>query len=122
MDIKQAERIAREHGGKLLGYHTIPFPVYQTLVSYETFDDDPFFPIKKALLKWILERQDTPQGKESHIQFVASMLGMDYRLLKQVYQGLKEEDFIVPDPNSGVDRVTEDAKRNFILPDSRPSK
>lgn len=122
MDIKQAERIAEEHGGRLLGYHTIPFPVYQIFVSYETFDDDPFFPIRKALLQWVLERQDTPQGKENHIKFVASMLGMDYRLVSQVYQNLKEENYIVPDPTSGVYRVTDDAKRKFILPESRPSK
>lgn len=122
MDIKQAERIAEEHGGRLLGYHTIPFPVYQIFVSYETFDDDPFFPIRKTLLQWVLERQDTPQGKENHIKFVASMLGMDYRLVSQVYQNLKEENYIVPDPTSGVYRVTDDAKRKFILPESRPSK
>ena len=122
MDIKQAEHIAEEHGGQLLGYHTIPFPVYQIFVSYETFDDDPFLPIRKALLQWVLERQDTPQGKENHIKFVASMLGMDYRLVSQVYQNLKEENYIVSDSTSGVYGVTDDAKCKFILPESRPSK
>lgn len=50
------------------------------------------------------------------------MLGMDYRLVSQVYQNLKEENYIVPDPTSGVYRVTDDAKRKFILPETRPSK
>lgn len=122
MDIKQADRIAKEHGGTLLGYHTIPLPVYQVFVNYETFDDNPFFPIKKALLQWIHDREDTDDGKYVYIEFVASLLGMDKNLVQQVYDELKRERYIITDPETGLYRVTQDAVQKFILPDSRPRK
>ena len=50
MDIRKATKIARLNGGTLLGYHTVPLPVYQLIVSFKTFDEDPFFPIKKHCL------------------------------------------------------------------------
>lgn len=122
MDIKQADRIAKEHGGTLLGYHTIPLPVYQVFVNYETFDDNPFFPIKQALLQWIHDREDTDDGKYVYIEFVASLLGMDKNLVQQVYDELKRERYIITDPETGLYRVTQDAVQKFILPDSRPRK
>lgn len=122
MDIKQADRIAKEHGGTLLGYHTIPLPVYQVFVNYETFDDNPFFPIKKALLQWIHDREDTDDGKYVYIEFVASLLGMDKNLVQQVYDELKRERYIITDPETRLYRVTQDAVQKFILPDSRPRK
>lgn len=122
MDIKQAERIAQEHGGQLLGYHTVPLPVYQVFVNYETFDDNPFFPIQKALLQWVYEREDNDDGKHENIQFVSSLLGIDYHLVQQVFNELKREHYVNVAPDTNRYSITEEARLKFIMPNSRPSK
>lgn len=47
MNINQAIKIAKEQGGTLIGFHSIPLPVYQVLLDYDTIDDNPFFSIQK---------------------------------------------------------------------------
>lgn len=48
MNIEQAIKIASENNGTLIGFHSIPLPVYQVLLDYDTIDDDPFFPYTKS--------------------------------------------------------------------------
>lgn len=59
MNINQAIKIAKEQGGTLIGFHSIPLPVYQVLLDYDTIDDNPFFPIQKAILQYIRKIKDS---------------------------------------------------------------
>lgn len=122
MDINKAEQIARNHKGTLLGYHTIPMPVYQVFVNYETFDDNPFFPISKALLQWVYDRENCEEGKFVYQQYVSSLLGINNNLIENVFQNLKKENYIYVDPETSRYRVSEAAKIQYIRPSSRPRK
>ena len=96
MDINKAEQIARNHKGTLLGYHTIPMPVYQVFVNYETFDDNPFFPISKALLQWVYDRENCEEGKFVYQQYVSSLLGINNNLIDIVFLRRQKSNISAP--------------------------
>lgn len=122
IDIKTAEQLARKQGGRLIGYHTIPMPVYQIMVSYDTFDDNTFFPIDKALLQSVDDLEADGEDKTVSLKYLAAMLGIDYHLVDQRFKGLKEDHYCYADPETGRYRISDDARRKFLLAGSRPSK
>lgn len=122
IDIKTAEQLARKQGGRLIGYHTIPMPVYQIMVSYDTFDDNTFFPIHKALLQSIDDLEKHGEDKTVNLKYLASMLGIDYYLVRQRFEELKKEHYCYVDPETGRYRISDDARRKFLLAGARPSK
>ena len=63
MDVKEARKIAERQGGVLLGFHAIPVPIYRIYVSYESFDNNPFFPLQKALLRYVDEVSKSDDNK-----------------------------------------------------------
>ena len=99
MDLEQAKTIAENRGCDLLGFHTIPVPVYKVIVSYDSYDNDPFFPLQKALLRIIDEI-----GPDVDDKFAAALLGVDEQLMKQTRKKLEDNHdpfFIIPDPITG---------------------
>ena len=122
MDIRKATKIARLNGGTLLGYHTVPLPVYQLIVSFKTFDENPFFPIKKALLKCVNDLEEKNKKQTVNVRFISSLLGMDYHLVLQVFEELKEKKLLYVDPETAVYRVSNEANRTFLAAGSRPKK
>lgn len=116
MDLKQAMEIAKSRECILLGWHAIPVPVYKVYVSYESFDNDPFFPLQRALLRIIVEI-----GQSVGDKFAAALLGVDEQLVKHTLTKLKDDKFIVSDPNTGEKKVTDDARRKYLTPGARPT-
>lgn len=122
MDMQQATKIAKQNGGTLLGYHTVPLPVYQLIVSYETFDENPFFPIKRALLKCANDFDKKSIKRTINVRFISCLLGMDYHLVQQDLEELKEKKLIYTDPETAIYRVSDEAKRTFLSAGARPQK
>lgn len=122
MDIQQASKIAKQNGGTILGYHTVPLPVYQLIVSYETFDENPFFPIKRALLKCVNNFEEKKNERTIDVKFISCLLGMDRHLVQQQFDELKEKNLIYIDPETAVYRVSDEAKRTFLVAGARPKK
>lgn len=122
MDVQQATKIAKQNGGILLGYHTVPLPVYQLIVSYDAFDENPFFPIKKALLKCVNDFEGKNIKRTINVKFISCLLGMDYRLVQQEFEDLKDKSLIYADPETSVYRVSDEAKRTFLAAGARPKK
>lgn len=122
MDIQLANKIAKQNNGILLGYHTVPLPVYQLIVSYKTFIEDPFFPIKKALLKCVNDFEEKNVKHTVSVKFISCLLGMDYRLVQQEFDELKEKKpiYIYTDPETATYRISERAKSTFLSAGSRP--
>ena len=122
MDIQQASKIAKQNGGVLLGYHTMPLPVYQLIVEYETFDENPFFPIKRALLKCANDYEEKKNERTIDVKFISCLLGMDRHLVQQQFDELKEKNLIYIDPETAVYRLSDEAKRTFLVAGARPKK
>ena len=90
MNIEQAIKIASENNGTLIGFHSIPLPVYQVLLDYDTIDDDPFFPIQKAILQYVdkLAHIEKEKGLQWSFNYLAAMLGLDVPLIIEIYKDL----------------------------------
>lgn len=116
MDLEQAKTIAESQGYDLLGFHTIPVPVYKVIVSYDSYDNDPFFPLQKALLRIIDEI-----GSNVDDKFAAALLGVDEQLMKQTRKKLEDNHFIIPDPITGEKKLTDDARRKYLDYGARPT-
>ncbi len=116
MDLEQAKTIAENRGCDLLGFHTIPVPVYKVIVSYDSYDNDPFFPLQKALLRIIDEI-----GPDVDDKFAAALLGVDEQLMKQTRKKLEDNHFIIPDPITGEKKLTDDARRKYLNYGARPT-
>lgn len=122
MDIQQASKIAKQNGGIILGYHTVPLPVYHLIVSYETFDENPFFPIKRALLKCANNFEEKKNERTIDVKFISCLLGMDRHLVQQQFDELKEKNLIYIDPETTAYRISDEAKRTFLVAGARPKK
>ena len=124
MNINQAIKIAKEQGGTLIGFHSIPLPVYQVLLDYDTIDDNPFFPIQKAILQYIdnLAKIEKDKGQQWSFSYLAAVLGIDVSLVKEVYKDLKDRHLV--DRNSETEQltVTPSARREYLSEGSRPHK
>lgn len=121
MDINRARHIAAERGGKLLGFHTISMPVYQIIVDYETFDDNPFFPIQRALVQYVDAMSDGEQ-KNVNVKYLSAMLGVDSNLVQSEFDNLKNENDIYVDPQDATYRISENARNKYLSSGSRPKK
>ncbi len=125
MNIEQAKKIARENGGTLIGFHSVPLPVYQVLLDYDTIDDDPFFPIRKAILQYVdkLAHIEKEKGKQWSLNYMAAMLGLDVSLIKEVYNSLMEEEHLIyRSSEDELLKVTPSARKAYLTEGSRPNK
>lgn len=124
MNIEQANKIAKEHCGVLVGFHSIPLPVYQVLVDYYTIDDDPFFPIQKALLQFIdkLADMEKEKGKRWCLSYISAVLGLDVSLVEECYDDIFERHLIYRNPETELLTVFPSARKEYLMEGSRPHK
>lgn len=124
MNIEQAIRIAKEQHGTLIGFHSIPVPVYQVLLDYDTIDDNPFFPIQKAILQYIDQMADIEKekGAEWSLNYLAALLGLDVPLVREVYNDIKEKGLVLRIPETELLTVSTYAHEAYLANGSRPHK
>lgn len=126
MNIKQAIKLAKINGGTLVGFHTIPMPVYQVVLSYETIDDNPFFPIQKAILHYVdkFASLEKKIGIYKFLQSLAAALGLDVSLIKTVYDELNGDNMhlIYRDSETQLLCVLDSARNKYLMDGSRPLK
>ena len=124
MNINQAIKIAKEQRGTLIGLHSIPLPVYQVLLDYDTIDDNPFFPIQKAILQYIdnLANIEKDKGQQWSFSYLAAVLGIDVSLVKEVYKDLKDRHLVDRNLETEQLTVTPSARREYLSEGSRPHK
>src|SRR5574344_2187279 len=99
--------------GNFLGCHAVPFPVYVIHVSYDSVDSDPFYPVYKAICKYI-----EIDPKKTKFVYFSHLIGLDKNLLEHSFHKLKEDGMIRFNKDSYV--LTEDARRRYIVSHSRP--
>lgn len=125
MNIEQATKIAMKYRSTLIGFHSIPLPVYQVLLNYDTIDDDPFFPIQKAILQYIdkLAHVEKEKGAQWTSNYLAAVLGLDVSLIMEVYRNLVEEKHLIyRNPRNELLTVTPYARKAYLAEGSRPYK
>lgn len=124
MNIEQAIKIASENNGTLIGFHSIPLPVYQVLLDYDTIDDDPFFPIQKAILQYVdkLAHIEKEKGLQWSFNYLAAMLGLDVPLIIEIYKDLIDRHLINHSPENEQLTVTSYARKAYLMGGSRPYK
>ena len=116
MNKNQIIAYAESQGGKFIGYYPISFPVYVVHVSYDSVDTDPFYPIRRALLK----NTDEVDVRLENIAYFSRLTGFDYELLRRVVFDLKEEGMIMMD-GTGRYMVSNDARRKYLIDGNRPT-
>ena len=124
MNIEQAIKIAKENGGTLIGFHSIPLPVYQVLLNYDTIDDNPFFPIQKAILQYVdkLANIEKEEGAQWSFNYLADVLGLDASLVIKFYEELKEEHLVYRDPETQLLTIMPFARKEYLAEGARPHK
>lgn len=100
------------NGGKLVGYHAVPFPVYVVHLVYESYDSDPFFPIYRAILQYV-----EVDPKLEGFSYFARVIGLDYDLLKRCRSFLNEQGMLRLNNDTYV--ISDDARRKYIHTGSR---
>lgn len=124
MNIEQAIKIAKESGGTLIGFHSIPLPVYQVLLDYDTIDDNPFFPIQKAILQYVdkLANIEKEEGAQWSFDYLAAVLGLDVSLVNKFYEELKEEHLIYRNPENQLLTIMPFTRKEYLAEGSKPHK
>ena len=107
-------RYVETRNGTLIGYHTIPFPVYVVHVGYDSFDSDPFFPIYRAILQYV-----EVDPRLETLPYFARIIGFDLELLKRCIRFLRDQEMLRLHEDVYV--LSEDAQRKYINPNSRPT-
>lgn len=107
-------RYAEARNGTLIGYHTVPFPVYVIHVGYDSFDSDPFFPIYRAILQYV-----EVDARLETLPYFARIIGFDLELLKRCIRFLRDQGLLRLHEEFYV--ISEDAQRKYINPNSRPT-
>lgn len=100
--------------GTFIGYMTIPFPIYVVHIAYDSVDSNPFFPLYKALLRYM----KTVDKKLENLAYYARILGFNKELLDHCIKTLKEEGMIRYEADKYV--ITQDAENKFLKANSRP--
>lgn len=116
MNKNQIIAYAESQGGKFIGYYPISFPVYVVHVSYDSVDTDPFYPIRRALLKYT----DEVDANLENLAYFSRLTGFDYELLKRAVFELKKEGMIMMD-DTGRCMVSNDARRKYLIDGNRPT-
>lgn len=101
-------------GGDLIGFFQIPFPIYVVHVAYDSVDSDPFFPLYKAILHYVLT---TP--KMDKTAYFAQLIGFEKELIDQCIRHLKGNGMIRMSQDIYI--VTDDAKRKYLTANNRPT-
>lgn len=100
--------------GHLIGYFQVPFPVYVVHVAYDSIDSNPFFPLYRAILRYV---KSCP--KMDSLPYFAKLIGFELELVKQCVRHLKEDGMIRM--SGDVYKISDDAERKYIAANSRPT-
>lgn len=100
--------------GHIIGYFQVPFPVYVVHMAYDSIDSNPFFPLYRAILRYV---KSCP--KMDSLPYFAKLIGFELELVKQCVRYLKEDGMIRM--NGDVYKISDDAERKYIAANSRPT-
>ena len=114
MKINEILQYVEKENGKFIGFFPIPFPVYAVHVAYDSVDTDPFFPLYRAILRYV---KSCP--KMDKTSYFAKLIGFERELIDQCIKRLKEDGMIrLVSENY---KLSDDAERKFLTVNSRPS-
>lgn len=99
--------------GTIIGYFQVPFPVYVVHVSYDSVDSDPFFPLYKAILRYV---KSCP--KMDKTPYFSRLIGFEHELIEHCIKILKEAGMIKL--TLGDYKISNDAERKYLTANSRP--
>lgn len=89
MDFNDIQSYVSERNGRLIGYYPISFPVYSVHVTYDSIDNDPFFPVCRAILKYT---QLDP--KHNHLSYFSQMVGFERTMIEDCKRKLRDDAMI----------------------------
>lgn len=104
-----------KENGYFIGYMAIPFPIYVVHITYDSVDYNPFFPLYKALLKYV----NTIDEQLEHLAYYARILGFNKELLESCIKTLEEEGMIIY--NEDKYEITKDAENKYLKVNGRPT-
>lgn len=112
MELQEISSYIKVKDGKLLAYYAISFPVYVVHIAYDTVDSDPFFPVYRAILKYIL--LDPSLEK---ISYFYRLIGFEKTMIEDCKKKLREEGMISFINNKWV--LSESAHSKYLQPGNR---
>ena len=89
MDYSDIKSYVSERNGQLIGFYPISFPVYSVHVTYDSIDNDPFFPVYRAILKYI---QIDP--KLNHLSYFSQIIGFERTMVEDCKRKLRDDAMI----------------------------
>lgn len=119
-EISNIRKYVTELGKTLIGAMKVQFPVYVIHLSYETKENDPFYPIDRAIMHYI-RLQPKP-----NIQYLAWLLGMEFGLISHRKDVLIEDGMLRLNKDKDneddwkYEITREGESRYFIENDERP--
>lgn len=88
-DIKYIKSYVSRKSGYLIGFYPISFPVYSVHVTYDSVDNDPFFPVYRAILKYT---QIDP--KHSNLSYFSQLIGFERTMVEDCKRKLRDDAMI----------------------------
>lgn len=86
MDYNDIKLYVSERNGRLIGYYPISFPVYSVHVTYDSIDNDPFFPVYRAILKYT--RIDP---KHNNLSYFSQVIGFERSMIEDCKRKLRDD-------------------------------
>lgn len=86
MDCNDIKTYVSAKDGRLIGYYPISFPVYSVHVTYDSIDNDPFFPVYRAILKYT---QIDP--KHNHLSYFLQVVGFERTMIDDCKRKLRDD-------------------------------
>lgn len=112
MDYAEIKTYVSDKGGRLVGYYPISFPVYGVHVTYDSIDNDPFFPIYRALLKYT---ELDPHHK--NLSYFSHMIGFERTMLEDCRRKLRDDAMIKFIGDKWV--ITDNARSKYLQSGNR---
>lgn len=112
MDYNDIKTYVSAKAGRLIGYYPISFPVYSVHVTYDSIDNDPFFPVYRAILKYT---QIDP--KHNHLSYFSHVIGFERTMIDDCKRKLRDDAMIRFVGDKWV--LSDNAISKYIQPDNR---
>lgn len=98
--------------GQLIGYYPISFPVYSVHVTYDSIDNDPFFPVYRAILKYT---QLDP--KHDNLSYFSQVIGFERTMIDDCKKKLRDDAMIKFVGDKWI--LTDNAVSKYLQPGNR---
>lgn len=112
MEYNDIASYVSEKGGRLIGYYPISFPVYSVHVTYDSIDNDPFFPVYRAILKYT---QIDP--KHDSLSYFSQVIGFERTMIDDCKKKLRDDAMIRFVGDKWV--LTDNAISKYLQPGNR---